>query len=188
MDLKDFYLKFIDLTDRVLPALPSAESSVCLHFFARTIAVGSETCRLSYSDLMQLTGRTVGTVKTAINGLIGKGIISIETKESPRSKRTYKFHYPSDIKKISGLQRDPMLLLKDFGGIYAYEGILNKLTQDDRELLEILRDSLSIEEIKKLRKMATDSLKAGENVEDKYNELIILTKFGPERLKRYEGG
>lgn len=190
MELTLFYCKFIELTDRVLPALhyPS-DQLVYLQFFSRTIAIDEKTCRISYKDLSDLTGLSVVTIKTATRRLVDHGILRIAGQAAAKVAKTYEVLWPSDIKNISKLQRNPAVLLKDSGAVgTSYESILDKLTPDDRELLEVLEGSLALDEEKNLRRMARETLKEGENPGIKFRELVVLTRFGPERLKKYENG
>lgn len=191
MELTQFYTRFIDLTDRVLPAIhhPS-DQLVYLQLFSRTLAVGQRTCRISYRDLGELTGLSVVTVKTAIRRLLDQGILRIAVQAAAKVAQTYEVLWPSEeIRKRSRLERSPMVVLKESGAAGgAYEGIIGKLTPEDREMLEILEGSLTLEEEKRLRKMAKESLGVGDNPENKFREMIVMTRFGPERLKKYEDG
>lgn len=190
MELPLFYSKFIELTDRVLPAIhyPS-DQLVYLQLFSRTIAAGETSCRISYKDLGDLTGLSVITIKTATRRLIDRGLLRITGQAAAKVAKTYEVLWSTDIKAISKMARHPTVLLRDSGALgKAYESLLEKLTAADLELLEILSASLSLEEEQNLRKMARESLKSGENPEIKFKELVILTRFGPERLKKYENG
>jgi DNA-binding Lrp family transcriptional regulator len=189
VELTLFYSKFIELTDRVLPALhyPS-DQLVYLQFFSRTIAIDERTCRISYKDLSDLTGLSIVTIKTATRRLVDHGILRIAGEAAAKVAKTYEVLWPSDIKNIATkLQRNPAVLLKDSGAVgTSYESILDKLTPDDRELLEVLEGSLLLDEEKNLRRMVRETLKEGENPATKFRELIVLTRFGPDRLKKYE--
>jgi hypothetical protein len=188
VELTLFYTRFIELTDRVLPAIrhPS-DQLLYLQFFSRTIAVGEKTCRISYRDLSELTGLSVITIKTAVRRLIDHGILRIAESAAAKVAQTYEVLWPTEIKRLQRLERSPMVLLKESGaGGEHYEGILDKLTPEDKEILEILASSLPFEEEKRLRKMAREAaLKAGQDPGEKFKELIVLTQFGPERLKKY---
>lgn len=188
MELPLFYSKFIELTDRVLPAIhyPS-DQLVYLQFFSRTIAVGETACRISYKDLGDLTGLSIITIKTATRRLIDRGLLRITGQAAAKVAKTYEVLWNTDIKAISKMARNPVILLRDSGAIgNAYESILSKLTPADLELIEILSSSLSLQDEQALRRMAKETLKVGENPETKFKELVVLTRFGPERLKKYE--
>jgi outer membrane translocation and assembly module TamA len=127
------------------------------------------------------------TIRTAVRRLTDHGILRITGPASAKVAQTYEVLWPTEIKRLQRLERSPMVLLKESGaGGEHYEGILEKLTPEDKEILEILASTLPFEEEKRLRKMAREAaLKAGEDPGKKFQELIVLTQFGPERLKKY---
>jgi len=190
LELTQFYTRFIDLTDRVLPAIhyPS-DQLIYLQLFSRTLAVGQRTCRISYRDLGELTGLSIITVKTGIRRLTDHGVLKVAVQSAARVAQTYEVLWPSELKKSQRLERSAMVLLKESGAAGgSYEGILDKLTAEDRELLEILKGTLPLEEEKRLRRMVQERLEEGGDAENKFMELIVMTKFGPERLRKYEDG
>lgn len=189
MELTDFYAKFIELTDRVLPAIHNpSDQLVYLQFFSRTIAIGEKTCRISYKDLGDLTGLSTLTLKTAIRRLVDLGALRIVGEASAKIAKTYEVHWLSEVKRTSRLERSPMVALKESGGAgEAYNGILDKLTDTDKEMLDILISSLTLEEERNLRQVARTTVKDGDSSEQKFREVVVLSKFGPERLKKYAG-
>ena len=186
MDLAAFYARFIDLTDRVLPALhhPS-DQIIFLQLFSRTIAVDQETCRLSYRDLSDLGGLSQATVKTSLRRLIDHGVVKVVGQASAKVAQTYQIIWPTELKRMARLQRHPNVLLKETGIGYT-ESILEQLSEEDREVLDLLKSTMPLEDEKFLRRQAAETAAVGQAPEDKYLELIVLTKFGPERLKKYE--
>ncbi len=185
-DLNDFYRSFIDLTDRILPTLTTAEQLVYLQMFSRSIGHGQKTCRLSYRDLAELTGQAIQTIKTAIEGLIKRGYLEIETQAGPRSARTYRIKVPPmGISKLTRLQRD----VSDLGLIKEqepqYDDIVDRLTPDDKEYLGILLKSLPPEKEAKYREKALKEAKEGEDVYRQFIKIVVMNEFGPLRLSKY---
>lgn len=187
MDLTEFYRRFIELIDYIAPTLSSSEERIFSRIFARTIAEGKDYCDLSYQDLHNLTGLNILTIKRSIKKLILRDLISIIRPASPRIPQRYRILWPREFKRNPKLHRDPVLLLKEaYKEEGLYEGLLSKLTEDDKRLLQLLKETLSPAEETRLRSKAAKLLQGGENVEDKFQELIVLTKFGPDRLRKYE--
>jgi len=185
MDLSAFYRDFIELTDRVLPTLPSSEQLVYMQIFSRTVAVGERRSRISYQKLGELTNLTWRTVKTAIGGLLSKGLITIEKIASPRVAQTYRITWPVDTKWLSELYRNPLLMLQTTGSGNVYQGLLERLTEEDKTLLRVLEETISPEEEANLRRMAMEKRGRDESIETKYRELLLLNHFGPDRLRKY---
>lgn len=185
MDLSIFYTQFIEVTDRILPALPHpSDQIIYLQLFSRTIAIDEKTCRLPYRDISELTGLSAITVRTSLRRLIDLGLLRIAQNPGPRTASIYELLWPVTINRYARLQRHPHIALKDIGNI-PHENLLNQLTPEDREIFEILKGSLTLEEEKNIKTQASLTIKNGESINTKFDELIILTKFGPERLRKY---
>lgn len=186
MDLTDLFVKQVQLFDYILPTLPSSEQLIFSQIFARTILVGETKCNISYLQLSELTRQSVLTVKRAIKSLLNHGLIREVSPPRARIPTTYEIILPKEIKSTQKYHRDPILLLKQTGLDKAqYQGILERLTDEDKDLLNIIRISLTSDEETRLRHFALSSLKEGEDPEIKFKEVIVLTKFGPQRLSRY---
>lgn len=65
-------------------------------------------------------------------------------------------------------------------------GIVARLDTRDKELLDIIMGDLTPEEIADYRRRAKEVLKPGESIDTKTQELVLLNKFGRERLKKYQ--
>ncbi len=53
-------------TDYLSPLLTPPQSQIVDHIFSRSIMVGQDTCRLSYSDLARLTRTSIATTARSI--------------------------------------------------------------------------------------------------------------------------
>lgn len=188
MDLTEFYRKFIDLTDRILPALPSqAEKQIFLQLFARSLAVGETSCQLSHQDYHDLTGLSVPSIRKALHDLQAKGIVRIVAKGSAHSKASYELLWPQTVGTVSRLQREPRVLLKDLGVDQgAYTGIVTKLSAEDREVLNVIVQALPSDKEARYREMAR-AMKNAEDPQMNFLEVVVLSEFGPQRLRRYVG-
>lgn len=186
MDLATFYSRFIELADRILPALPPAEQIVFMQLFARTVAVDSQTCRLSYADLTHLTRLSIPTIKSALKNLMHKGCVRIVQIGSARQASSYEILWPQDIRQSSRLQREPSLLLKEMQvSGYVYDSLIDRLDAEDANLLDVTLSTIPAYREARLRKQAADHLRPGEDLEKKYRELVVLNSFGPMRLRKY---
>jgi len=190
--LIDFFEDFITLSDRVLPNLKPAEQSIYSQFFARTIAIGQQTIKLSYRDIMKLTGLSAATITRALKSLDQKKALKIiappvvDDKRKIQHGSSYEVLWPPPPSLLSSnsLVREPRVVLKDLGTVgSAYEGILNKLTDRDMGLLEITANNLSSEKILEYRRMAELNTKQGEDPEKKFLEHVLQGEFGRERLE-----
>ena len=190
--LIDFFEDFITLSDRVLPNLKPAEQSIYSQFFARTIAIGQQTIKLSYRDIMKLTGLSQATITRALKGLDQKKALKINAPPIVDDKRkiqhgsSYDILWPPPPSLLSSnsLVREPKAVLKDLGSVgSAYDGILNKLTDKDMALLEITAKNLSNEKILEYKHMAELNTKQGEDPEKKFLEHVLQGEFGRERLE-----
>jgi len=186
MDLAAFYSRFIDLADRILPALPPAEQTVFIQLFARTIAVDSQTCRLSYADWTHLTRLSIPTIKSALKNLQEKGCLRVVQIGSARQASSYEILWPQDIRQSIKLLREPTVLLKEMQvSGYTYESLIDRLDPDDANLLEVTLGTISADKEARLRKQAAEQVRPGEDPERKYRELVVLNSFGPMRLRKY---
>lgn len=163
-----------------------ADQLIYLQLFSRTLAVGEKKCRISHKDLGVLTGLSLPTVKTAIRRLVDLGALTVVGEPAAKTAKTYEFHWLSEVRKTSRLERSPMVVLKESGVAGdIYSGILNSLTSTDKEMLDVIIGALTLEEEKNLRRMAAANTKDGDNPQVKFKETVVLSKFGPERLRKY---
>lgn len=190
--LIDFYKDFITLSDRVLPNLKPAEQSIYSQFFARTIAIGQQTIKLSYRDLVKLTGLSPATITRALKTLDQKKAVKIYSPPIVDDKRriqqgsSYKVVWPPPLSLLSSnsLVREANTVLRDLGSVgSAYDGILNKLTAKDMSLLEITAKNLSSDKIQQYRRIAELNARSGEDFEKRYLECVLKGEFGRERLE-----
>lgn len=188
INLSDFFKLFINLTDRVLPSLSSTpEMIVYLHFFSHSLAVGEDTCRKSYKMLSDLTKLSPLTVKTAVRGLIGKGLLTIVKPGAAKSPATYRVHFPHELSRITRLQRDPDFILHEAGSKdHTTAGIIAMLDPFDRERLMTIIATLTEEQAAELRRKAQEMARPGDDPETKFHELVLLKKFGPDRIRKYQ--
>lgn len=188
LDLAVFFKSFINLTDRVLPALGSAsEMIVFLHLFSHTIAVGETECRQSYSMLASLTKLNTRTVQKSIRALIAAGLITVVEPGSAKRPAIYRVHFPHEMTRITRIQRDPEFILQEAGEKdYVVTGLLSVLEPFDRERLKAQIEALTAEQEAEFRRRAQEMLLPGENIEDKFQELVLLKKFGPDRIRKYQ--
>lgn len=193
--LIEFYTAFLRLTDIVLPALRPSEALVCVHLFSRTIAVRENRCSISYGALHRLTGLTIPTLKTTIAVLAEKGLIRVENprgvgKRGRGAPNNYYFDMDKLVEK-SGFKRgvnlrDPLDIIGDLlppeldKDKDRFTNILDKLTPEDRDMLELLYKALTPYE-----QAQYISVCPGEPTPDKIRELVFHRKFGPERKKKY---
>lgn len=181
------YKGLINITDRVLPSLSSPSTQVvCLQFFARTIAVGEPDCKMSYQMMVDLTRLSITTVKNSIKELCEMGMLSVVSAGSARTPARYKFVLPKEMTRNTRYQRDPDFLLRDAGEeTHQVQGLVALLDDRDKELLQIQIESLTPEEEATLRRKALAEKDAHEDAEVKFKELVLLKKFGPDRLRKY---
>lgn len=187
MDLELLFKRFIDLTDRVLPAIRNpAAQLIYLQLYSRTLAAGQSRCKIPLKELADLTGTSIITVQSALKQLDKMKLINVMKPAAPKATKVYEVFWSQDIQKKSAMQRHPMVVLKEsgFGGT-TYDNILDRLTPEDQELVEILTDALTFEDEKNLLRMAKESCQPGDDPAKKFRELVVLTRFGPERLRRY---
>ena len=189
IDYREVYSMCLDLVDHVLPALEPSQQVIYNQMFWRSLAVGQDYCRLSYRELGELTGLSIFTIKSAIKSLIERGLLSVITEASPRVSKSYRVFLPPELKKKNRLHRDKEILMREplDQAAVPSESILDKLTPDDRLLLDTIIDTLPSVEAANLRQVVSSTLKPGEDLERKYRELVLRTKFGPARLKKYLG-
>lgn len=193
--LVEFYTAFLRLTDIVLPALRPSEALVCVHLFSHTIAARENRCSMSYGALQRLTGLTIPTLKATIAGLAERGLIRVENprgvgKRGRGAPNSYYFDMDKIVEK-SGFKRgvilrDPLDIIGDLlppeldKNKDRFKDIIEKLTPEDRDMLELLYKALTPYE-----QAQYASLCMGEPTPDKIRELVFHRKFGPERKKKY---
>jgi hypothetical protein len=188
IDLIDFHRKFIDLTDWVLPALPTpAEKILFLQIFSRTIAAGVNHCTLSYTDLTNITGLARASVKNALVKLQDKGFLLVTKKfdRATASAQSYEIAWPAEPHRLQRHKREGKLMLRSTSA-YPYADIIQRLTPGDRELLDMMVKALDSIEEASLRRQAMDNLLPEQSAEEKFLELVAVSKFGPHKLRQYE--
>lgn len=180
-----FYKHFIDMVDRILPTMPPSVQTIFVQVFARTYAVGEETCSLSYQDYANLTNLSVKGVRNALTYLEDRGIIIPVTQGSRKAPKTYRIYWPKELTNVSRYARDTKVLLRDLGA-QDYGNILERLSSEDKEALYFVKESLPPDELAALKMQARKLLREGENEDDKLLELIFLKKIGPAIRQKYE--
>lgn len=185
INLNDFYLKFITICDEILPKLSYAEQVIYTQLFGRTFAEGKDEISISVTDLAALTRLTVLTVRKALNSLEKHGAIKKVGNHQPKKPQTYKMLWPVLIEETKIRKRQPAILIIKQAKV-KYPNIIDRLDNEDRQALMFLKEAIkgTDEEIL-LKQKAMETLKEGENIEDRYLELIVLTKFGPQKLAKY---
>lgn len=194
MELKDFvtdfYKKYLELNDKILPTLSPTAQVVMNLLFSRTIGEGKQMCQLSHDNIHALTNLHIKTIRKAIEQCVKKGYTEVIERSDLTKAYSYKIIWPTSFlndPKMIKFYRSPNLMLKEMGvEEMRYKNIVDRLTDDDRELLEILRRSLTSKEEAFLRKQAIKTKLTEEDTENTFLELIVLTRFGPERLRKYE--
>ena len=186
LDLNKYYTQSIHLTDRIMPSLQPSEQLVLLQIFSRTVGVGEDNCRLSHAILAELTGFGLRTIQNALKSLIDKGLITVVSPGKANTPSVYRFEFPVERQKLTRYQRDPEYILGEskLGGVKT-TGIVARLDARDKEMLDIIMAELSPEEFSDYRRKAKEVLKPGESLDTKIQELVLLNKFGSERLKKY---
>lgn len=194
----DVIAKYYEVTDKVLPGLSLSEQAVFLQIFARTIAAGEDSVRVSYGDLVTLTNASLPTVKSALQSLIEKGLLALVGEFRAKIPRRYRIIMPN-----GGHQMLPERLRREFSAILGnisvgsaspssedniYSGILGKLTPEDREMLEMILDSLSQQESDRYMRLAREAAPVGasdKEISARLREIVVGAKFGPEKLRKY---
>lgn len=111
LDINKYYTQSIHLTDRIMPSLQPSEQLVLLQIFSRTVGVGEDNCRLSYSVLAELTGFGLRTIQNALKSLIDKGLVTVVSPGKANTPSTYRFEFPTERQKLTRHQRDPEYIL-----------------------------------------------------------------------------
>jgi hypothetical protein len=89
LNLADFYAKFMAMADKSLPAISHlSDKVVYFYIFARTVAVGQQSCRLSLKDISRLTGLSVPGLQSSLRRLTIDGFIKI-TQTNKRLPNIY---------------------------------------------------------------------------------------------------
>lgn len=185
INLNDFYIKFITVCDEILPKLSSAEQVIYTQLFGRTFAEDKDEISISVVDLAALTRLTVLTVRKALASLETHGAVKKIGVYQPKKPQTYKMLWPVMIEESRIRKRQPASLIVKQAKI-KYPNIIDRLDNEDRQALMFLKETLrGTDEETLLKQKALDTLRENENLEDRYLELIVLTKFGPQKLAKY---
>jgi hypothetical protein len=198
LDLQDFWQKFIFFTDFVAPALSAPEQVICMHAISRTVAVGKAEFSLSLLKLAKLSGFTVLTVQRALARLQERRIIvpAIPEKAKDADKKrvrkihinTYRVELPTlplvTLNKVP--QRYPHKLLVELGGKAPWApGVVPRLNDEDRKLLDMMIRGLARERRFRYMELAQSKAQPGQDVELLFKEEVLLNEFGKQRLEPY---
>ncbi len=187
MNILDFYKKFIILSDYLLPSVSAVEHPILFYIFSFSVANNNSTCQLSYEDFHQLTGLSLPTVKKALKSLIEKGYVRLVNVSSARTPKTYELVWPQIemLKKYSKLQRLPDTLIRELCFVTKSESIVDKLTSEDTELLNIIISSLTKDEESEYRNIALSLCNEFDDKDKVFKEIVVRQKFGKIRLAKY---
>jgi hypothetical protein len=196
-DLEDFRAQYIYFTDRVLPSLPPSEQALLNHIFSRSIAEGREIVRLSLEDMKALTAiKTTNSIRKALAGLKERNLISVASNQTRKTAKGYRIIIPSEeatehkLAKASTIVRDPVAVSQTMDGITQAEstevGIVDKLSVEDREALETIIKTLSGSELERMQRAARRGMKPGDNFDKRLREVVVMTRFGRDRLSKYQ--
>lgn len=179
---KELITSLIYFTDFLCPTLSPAEQTIALQIFSRTIAVGQDACRISHKDIARLTGLSDITVRKAIRSLLNAGILVMVGESRPKSASTYKIKVPLNLPQTFKIQRNPYLLFKEEGEASAEA---YKLTPEGKDVLDVIKNSLSSSEMSDIYRAAQEELGKNENLEGKVDAIIIRRYFSEEKKKKY---
>ena len=196
-DLDDFRAQYIYFTDRVLPSLPPSEQALLNHIFSRSIAEGREIVRLSLEDLKALTAiKTTNSIRKALAGLKERNLIAVASNQTRKTAKGYRIIIPSEEaielngRRGSIIVRDPVAVSQAMDGIIQTknkeEGIVDKLSVEDREALETIIRTLSGSELERMQRAARRGMKPGDNFDKRLREVVVMTRFGRDRLSKYQ--
>ena len=195
MRLAEIIKHLLYITEQAKNSIPPLEKSIYLQVFVNTALMGRATTRLSYGDISALEKvRSPRTIQAAISDLTARGLISEAVTRKGKRASEYR------LVELKDSDLDPILINKtreivsvlsgvpiEEGGEKEniYVGIVQRLSPEDRELLEAIISSLTPAEEERLVSMAKNTLKPGESLNIKLREMAVATKFGPNRLRKY---
>lgn len=153
-----------------------------------------ETCSVTQEDLSRQLGLGRRTVQRALQALQALDLVSGVSPGGGRCPAVYRLSLPQGVRQMMWQrtsEADPGIEGKRDPDGGAGEEWQNRLTSDDRALLEALVDGLSESERSELaheahRRLAAFTMEpTAEQVATETARLVMMRHFGPERLKKY---
>lgn len=152
------------------------------------------SCSVTQESLSRNLGLGRRTVQRALQALEVHGLIQAIAAGGGRSPAAYRLLLPQIVRQVirqRALEADPGVHgERDFNEATG-ESWLDRLTNEDRALLETLIERLSESERSELEREACERLVAGgreptvEWVAGETARLVTMRYFGPERLRKY---
>ena len=188
----ELQVELANLADKILPKMKAVHQPVYTHIFLRSIAVGKDTCSLSYGMLSKLTHLSVTSIKNTLKDFLDVGLIVVTGDSAPKKAKVYRVIWPVDLRTLTALtgesqveaslKRNPIEDL-DFA---PYSGILDKLNKDDQFMLQLaLKKMEGTEEERAIKDNLRQMLTEPDDIDVRYQEVVVMLKFGPHRLSRY---
>lgn len=200
---EDFHKKFVDFSDKVTPFLSSAEQSVAIQIFSRTIGCWKKSADISLDELIFLTNLTRPPLTKAITKLKQKNVIRELEGPSRWKATTYEFIWPivftgrkESLHKGSHLpfpHRKSATPLCDQIPVFDVEqrtnennrSILDQLNAAGLRLVETIYNAMDESEKRRYRIEAIKSSIIGTSVDVRIKELIAEREIGSFRLTKY---
>ncbi len=190
-DIKKILIKNIYRTDYLAPQLGSAvKQAIVDQIFSRTVLVGKESVRLSFSDLSKLTGISTVTISRAMKDLIKQGVVRIVSEYKPKVANEYSLNIPENLSGWMSIQRDPYIVFRDITETEekSYQEV--ELTEEGQAIVNSIKDSMTQVEKELYKKRARDELSiegkppTEANIDKKITE-IIIRGFSDDKKERY---
>ena len=190
-DIKKILIKNIYRTDYLAPQLGSAvKQAIVDQIFSRTVLVGKESVRLSFSDLSKLTGISTVTISRAMKDLIKQGVVRIVSEYKPKVANEYSLNIPENLTSWMSIQRDPYIVFRDITETEekSYQDV--ELTEEGQAIVNSIKDSMTQVEKELYRKRAREELSiegkppTEANIDKKITE-IIIRGFSDDKKERY---
>lgn len=192
IDIKEKIALSIYKTDYIYPRLRDTVKCVLYDIlFSRTVLEGKSSVRISYSDLVFLSGCSLSTVKTALKEMIADGLIRIVGAHHSRIANEYALNIkiPENLTPIAPSQRIPEKVIKSLLTTDKKEKKF-ELNAEGHAVVNSIKSAMSPHERKLYEKRAIDELIIeGEEItetaiENKITELIVRS-FSSEKRKKY---
>lgn len=190
INIRNIIMLNIYRTDYLASRLSTVQQVIVDQLFSRTILVGKESVRISYTDLSRLTGISFVTISKAMKGLIKDKLVKITGNYRPRIANEYSLNLeiPGNLQAWFSAQRDPYGTLARLSGEEEEQDW--ELTTEGEAILNSIKDSMTYSEKELYRKKAQEELVlqgkeiTDTNIDNKITE-ILLRSFSDEKKKRY---
>lgn len=186
----------------MLPHLLPSDQVVLIHIFSKTIAAGTNNYELSYLGTGKRTGLNWLTVKKSTGRLEKMGLITPVGKANKRktAARIYMVDWPPKLERILAYDRKKksqatLVALKSYAESISQgtpsptlvrESFVQHLTPEDIKSLNDIISTLLAGEALKYKAQAAKELKEGDDMDEKYREVVARNRFGPSRLEKYK--